>query len=312
MKLAIAATLAAAVLLGACTDEQKRPEYNLPPIGAPALGYGTPTTLPIDGGAFGQIIEDQLPEEASKNFRTLGQMDRSPRWAPFARVIRNVVRDVYRRAGGRTPRPPHDVSVTQYFIRKWPEIYGVDFVAWCGGDFVGALGYVENHLLLARRHGRLEVLVVHQPSCGSVGDRTVSFIDLVGDGTDELVETYVEDTAVGDDFQEVRVFHLGKEGLRRVAEIREVSPVKFFHVEFRRTEGKTQDIVTTRIELEKALGKLRQRPCWVYRYFEVETVHRYEGKARQFVPAGASRRRLAPNVALDLTGGEVPVGSCEG
>src|SRR5439155_25959286 len=107
---------------------------------------------------------------------------------------------------------------------------------------------------------------------------TVSFVDVVPDGKDELIESYTEDLPVGDDFQEIRVFASSSEGLRRIAEIRVSSPVKSFNVEYRQ-HGKTAlDIVTTHIELEKALGRMRSRPCWSYRYFEVETTHRYDPK----------------------------------
>jgi hypothetical protein len=304
--------LAIVALGGACPGESGTPpRYNLPSIGAPALQ--PPARLAAgDGGGDPRVIEEQLPEEATRHFRKLKQMERSPRWAPFARIIRDQTADLYRRAGRAKPRIPHDISVTQYFIRRLPEIYGVDFVAWCGVDYGGPLSYAESNLLIARIKDKYKVLAVHRPSCGSVGDRTVSFVDLLGDGTAELIERYVEDTAVGDDFQEIRVFTRRPEGLKRVAELRVSSPVKFFHVEFRHARGSERDIVTTHIELEKALGRLRARPCWMYRYFEVETVYRYDPKSEQFVSAGSSRRRLSPNVALDLTGGEVPEGSCEG
>jgi hypothetical protein len=301
--------LALALLVPACPEERGAPRYNLPQIGAPALKPPEPAPA-LDAGPA-RVIEEQLPEEAARHFRTLDKMARSPRWAPFARIIRQQVADLYARVAAGRPKPPHDIAVTQFFIRQMPEIYGVDFVAWCGAEYVGKLSYVENHLLVAKIKGQLEMLAVHRPTCGSVGDRSVSFSDLVGDGQNELIESYVEDQAVGDDFIEVRVFRLSLGRLRRIAEIRVSSPVKFFNVEYRKRET-ARDIVLTHIEMEKALGRLRARPCWVYRYFEVETTYRHDKATDQFKPAGTARKRLAPNVALDLTGGVVPEGSCEG
>jgi hypothetical protein len=295
---------------GACPDESSSPRYNLPRIGAPAL-KPAPATMVDSGPPPARIIEEQLPDEATRHFPTLVQMERSPRWAPFAKILRGQMDEIHRKAGSH-PKPPHDIVITQYFIKRLPEIYGVDYVAWCGVEYGGPLSYTENHLLIARQKDHLEVLVVHRPACGSVGDRSVSFVNLIGDNTEELIETYIEDTAVGDDFQEVRVYTQTPKGLERVAVLRVSSPVKFFHVEFRQANGKERDVVTTHIELEKALGKLRDKPCWVYRYFEVETTYRFRPAARQFVSVGSVRRRLAPNVALDLTGGELPEGSCEG
>ena len=311
---ACCALLALGVL--ACPrDPPAAPDYSELPVGAPGARRPlAPLTAPVgrDGGWAPRAIEQNLPEEATKQFATLAEMERSPRWRDFAALLRSQVQPLYARPAAAKSKPPHDISITQYFIRGMPEIYGVGYVAWCGAEQGGPLSYVENHLLVARQGPALALLTAHTPACGSVGERSVYFSDLIADGKDELIEVYVEDTAVGDDVQEIRVFTQSEKGLRRVAVLRVSSPVKYFHHEFRHTEQADRDIVTTHIEIEKVLARLRQRPCWRYRYFEVETTYRYQPAAREFVPRGTVRRRISQNAALDLTGSEAPEGSCGG
>jgi hypothetical protein len=305
-----------ALSVTACPETTRyRPpaEYNQPVVGAPLTKLVEPHKVHAasDGGAT-RVIQENLPEEAARHFATIREMERSPRWGSFAKVIHALTAAQYARARAADRRkPPYDVTVTQYFIRGFPEVYGVDFVAWCGASYGAGLSYVEHHALLVRRAGELEVLTSHRPPCGAVGDRSVFFVDLLADGKPELIEVYVEDLPVGDDVHEIRVLTLAEGRLKRIAQIRHTSPVKFFHHEFRLGHGNERDIVVTHVEVEKVLARLRKRPCWRYRHFEVETTYRYSPASGEFVIVGAARRRLRQNVAVDI-GGQVPEGSCGG
>ena len=295
----------------ACKDDDHRQRYNQPVIGAPQRKMQPPPAQ-LDAGPP-RVIEERLPEEAARQFPALTDMKRSPRWAPFAALIQASVKSTYARDhGGKKRKPPHDIAITQYFIKNLPEVYGVDYLTWCGSSYGAGLSEVEHHLLVVREDEKLRVLSAHLPACGVVGDRSVFFVDLLHDGKDELIEVYIEDNPVADDFQEIRVFTLRANRLERVAQIRHASPLKFFHHEFRRGRGRDRDIVTTHVEIEKVLARLRDRPCWVYRYFEVETIYRFKPASVEFVPLGTKRKRLPQNVAIDLSGGDAPEGSCGG
>lgn len=297
--------------LGACKDNNGPERFNQPVIGAPMLKAHTPSA-PLDAGPAA-VVEERLPEEAALQFAKLADMERSPRWAPFAELIRASVKGTYsKNHGGKKRKPPHDIAITQYFIKSLPEVYGVDFLTWCGASYGGGFSVVEHHLLVVREDEKLRILSAHKPACGVVGDRSVFFVDLLSDNKDELIEVYIEDNPVSDDSQEIRVFALRGGRLQRVAEIRHASPLKFFHHEFRKGRGQERDIVTTHVEIEKVLARLRNRPCFVYRYFEIETTYRYNAAGGEFTRLGATRKRLPQNVALDLSGGDAPEGSCGG